>query len=192
MSAAAAQLLTTLEANSFTHNDHILDTHVVTEEIEFALKALKLGRSKGTDGLKAEHLIYRGTSLMLWLQKIFNSIITLEEIPNFLKKGIIVPVYKGRGKDPLSPISYHGITLSSKTFEIVLLERMSPILEETGFPDMNQTAFQKVSAIFSTQEVLLKIMFIRGIVLSCVCMTLKRHLTLWSSQFFSLTYILLA
>ena len=34
-----------------------------------------------------------------------------------------------------------------------------PILEETGFPDMNQTAFQKgiscADAIFSTQEVLL-------------------------------------
>ena len=134
--SAAAQPLMTLEANAFTHNDHILDTHVVTEEIEFALKALKLGRSKGTDGLKAEHLIYGGTSLILWLQKIFNSIVTLEEIPNCLKEGIIVPVYKGRGKDPLSPSSYRGVTLSSvisKTFEIVLLKRMSPILEETGF-----------------------------------------------------------
>ena len=48
--SAAAQPLMTLVANSFTHNDHILDTLVVTEEIEFALKALKLGRSKGTVG----------------------------------------------------------------------------------------------------------------------------------------------
>ena len=60
------------------------------------------------------------------------------------KEGIIVPVYKGRGKDPLSSSGYHSITLFSvisKTFEIVLLKRMSPILEETGFPDMNQTGF---------------------------------------------------
>ena len=99
----------TLEANSFTHNNHILDTRVVTEEIEF--KALKLGRSKGTDGLKAEHLIYGGTSLILWLQKIFNSIITLEEIPDCLKEGIIVPVYKGRGKDPLSPSIATAVSL---------------------------------------------------------------------------------
>ena len=55
-----------------------------------------------------------------------------------------------------------GITMSSviaKTLEIVLLnKRMSPILDEIGFPDMNQTAFQKgiscSDAIFSTQEVL--------------------------------------
>ena len=46
----------------------------------------------------------------------------------------------------------------AKTLEIVLLKRMSPILDEIGFPDMNQTAFQKgiscSDAIFSTQEVL--------------------------------------
>ena len=58
--------------------------------------------------------------------------------------------------------SYRGITLSSviaKTFEIVILNRMSPVLDRLGFPDINQTAFQKgiscADAIFSTQEVLL-------------------------------------
>ena len=58
--------------------------------------------------------------------------------------------------------SYRGITLSSviaKAFEIVILNRMSPVLDRLGFPDINQTAFQKgiscADAIFSTQEVLL-------------------------------------
>ena len=59
-------------------------------------------------------------------------------------------------------MSYHGITLSSviaKTFEVVILKRMSPNLDERGFPDINQIAFQRGiscnDAIFSTQEVLL-------------------------------------
>ena len=32
----------------------------------------KLGRSKGADGLRAEHLVYGGPALTLWLKKIFN------------------------------------------------------------------------------------------------------------------------
>ena len=99
---------------------------------------------------------------MLWLMKIFNAIISLEEVPTCFKEGVIIPVYKGRGKDPLLASSYRGITLSSimaKSLEIVILKRMSPFLDEIGFPDVNQTAYQKgvscTDAIFSTQEVLL-------------------------------------
>ena len=47
----------------------------------------------------------------------------------------------------------------AKTLEIIILNRRSPILDEIGFPDINQTAYQKgtscADAIFSTQEVLL-------------------------------------
>ena len=99
---------------------------------------------------------------MLWLMKIFIAIISLEEVPTCFKEGVIIPVYKGRGKDPLLASSYQGITLSSimaKTLEIVILKRMSPFLGEIGFPDVNQRAYQKgvscTDAIFSTQEVLL-------------------------------------
>ena len=93
------------------------------------------------------------------VDKIFNAIISLESVPSCLTEGIVVPVYKGKGKDPLSPSSYHGITLSSviaKTLEVIILKRMSPILDATGFPDMNQTGFQKgiscADATFSTQR----------------------------------------
>ena len=47
----------------------------------------------------------------------------------------------------------------AKTLEIVMLNRMSTLLDEIGFPDINQTAYQKgiscADAIFRTQEVLL-------------------------------------
>ena len=94
-------------------------------------------------------------------KQIFNAIVSLEEILSF-KEGIVIPIYKGKGKDPLLTSSYRGITLSSimaKTLELVILNRMSPTLDEIGFPDINQTAYQKgiscADAVFSTQEVLL-------------------------------------
>ena len=151
-----------LEAKSLLNDDQILDTSITLEEIEAAVNTLKLGHSKGADGLNSEHLLYGGPTLMLWLMKIFNAIISLEEVPTCFKEGVIIPVYKGRGKDPLLASSYRGITLSSimaKSLEIVILKRMSPFLDEIGFPDVNQTAYQKgvscTDAIFSTQEVLL-------------------------------------
>ena len=66
-----------------------------------------------------------------------------------------------KGKDPLLVSSYRGITLSSvlsKVLEIILLQRLSSPLEEQGFPDQLQTAYQKgvscMDAIFATQETL--------------------------------------
>ena len=66
-----------------------------------------------------------------------------------------------QGKDPLLVTSYHGITLSSvlsKVLELLLLQRLSSLLDEQGFPDQLQTAYQKgvscIDAIFATQETL--------------------------------------
>ena len=92
---------------------------------------------------------------------IFNRLLTLEELPDCLKVGLVVPIYKRQGKDPLLVSSYRGITLSSvlsKVLEIILLQRLSSPLEKQGFPDQLQTAYQKgvscMDAIFATQETL--------------------------------------
>ena len=122
--SSAAKSLSSLAADYFTNDDQILDVEVTADEVESALLFLKLGRSKGTDGLNAEHLLYGGKTVVLWLRKIFNSIISLEEIPHCFKEGIIIPVYKGKGKNPLHPMNYRGITLSSiiaKTFQVSVL-----------------------------------------------------------------------
>ena len=86
----------------------------------------------------------------------------LEEVPDCLKEGLVIPVYKKQGKDHLLPSSYLGITLLSvvsKLLEIILVQQLSPLLEEQGFPDQLQTAYQKgiscMDAIFATQETLL-------------------------------------
>ena len=93
----------------------------------------------------------------------FTAIVSLEAIPPSFKMGVIVPVYKGKGRDPLDPNSYRGITLTSvlsKCLEKIVLQRMEIPLKEAGFPHSSQTAYQRsvscADAIFSTQEALLK------------------------------------
>ena len=102
-----------------------------------------------------------GEMLKVWLQKVYNRILTLEEFPDCFKEGIVVPIYKRQGKDPLLVNSYRGITISSilsKVLEIILLQRLSPILNDSAFPDQLQTAYQKgitrIDATFTTQETL--------------------------------------
>ena len=73
---------------------------------------------------------------------------------------------QGKGKDPLVPASYRGITLTSviaKSFEILLLDRMLPILIDRNIPQLTQRAYQRgvscADATFTCQETISK--FIR-------------------------------
>ena len=125
-------------------DENIVDSDICVDEIESALKVLKLGKSCGIDCLDPEHIVFGGEIMKIWLKKIFNSILHFEQLPACLKEGIVVPIYKGRGKDPLLVSSYRGITLSSvitKLFEVIILRRLSPCLEDAGFPDISQTAY---------------------------------------------------
>ena len=116
------------------------------EEVETCLKRLKCNKACGIDGLKPEHLKYGGQLLTLWLKQIFCAFSQFEQVPPSLLTGVICPIYKGRGKDPLSCHSYRGITLTSvlmKVFEYAILNRLQPVLQENGHPSLTQTAYQK-------------------------------------------------
>ena len=49
-----------LEVSSFLNCENILDSEIDLEEIECALKALKLGKSGGIDSLDPEHMFWWG------------------------------------------------------------------------------------------------------------------------------------
>ena len=147
--------------NSFNNEDCLLDVPFVSEEVDSVLKKLKLGKAAGHDGVQAEHLKYGGPILRDWILQICNAITELEHVPDFLKTGIITPLYKGGGKDPLDTHSYRGITLTSvlaKVLESLILTRLQCHFSEKGIPHLNQTAYRKgvscAEAIFSTLEVL--------------------------------------
>ena len=157
--------ISNLHAQSLQKDDEelLLDVPFSLEQLEAALKRLKAGKSGGHDGLVPEHLKHGGVVLRTWLLQVYNAIIELEAIPSTLKLGIITPVYKGGGKDPLSSDSYRGITLTpviAKLLETLLVERLSWLMMERGLPHLNQTGYRKKvscqEAIFATLETIMQ------------------------------------
>ena len=144
---------------SLSEYDDILDTDIEGEEVEVAIRHLKRNRAGGPDALSPEHLKYIGPIFRNWLCQIYNHICHLERIPQCFKRGIVIPAYKGKGRDPLLKKSYRGITLTSvlaNVLELVLMERISPLLADAGVPQISQTAYKKgvscQDSIFSSQE----------------------------------------
>ena len=76
----------------------------------------------------------------------FAHICQLEQIPEYFKRGIIIPAFKGKGRDPLLKKNYRGVTLTSvlaKALEIAIMQRLEPILDDAGIPQTTQTAYRK-------------------------------------------------
>ena len=114
--------------------------------MDFAIRRLKKNRAGGADDSSPEHLKFSGTVFRKWLCYIFNCICQLEHISQCFKDGIIIPVFKGKGKDPLLTKNYRGVTLTSvlaKVFEIILSQRITPVLEAAGIPQVTQTAYRE-------------------------------------------------
>ena len=147
-------VISSYRSTSFDHEDCVFDYDITTEEIQGAIKLLRKGKACGSDNVLPEHIIYGGNYLELWLKKIFNEIITFECIQSSLKESTFVPIYKGKGRDPLITKNYRGISLSSVISKRIILLRIVPILEECGVPHRTQTAYQKgVSCSDATEAV---------------------------------------
>ena len=87
--AEAAKKLPELEFLSRMNSDQVLDDEIDVEEIEGAVERIERGKSAGRDNICAEHLLYGGELLKVWLKQVFNTIISFEEIPNCLKTSLI-------------------------------------------------------------------------------------------------------
>ena len=127
-----------------------------------AIRRLKSNKSAGPDGLLAEHLKFAGwENIIIWLRNVMNGIVELEMIPDFMKKGSVVPVYKGGSKDPMRMDNYRGITIApvlSKVLEFLILGRLQDAIQMPGMPHINQTAYKKktscADAIFASLEMI--------------------------------------
>ena len=151
----------TLMLNSLNYEDYLLDVPFVSEEVDGVLKRLMLGKATGHNGIQTEHLKYGGPMLQDRILQVCNAIVDVESIPNSLKTGIITPVYKGCGKDPLDTNTYRGVTLTSvlaKVLETLTLMWMQCHFSERKIPHLNLIAYRKdvscAEAICSTMEVI--------------------------------------
>ena len=64
------------------------------EEVARVVARLKGRKPQGPDGLMAEHLKGGRNAVVIWLLRILNAVVELEVVPDVLKEGFIVPVYK--------------------------------------------------------------------------------------------------
>lgn len=132
---------------------------ISTNDILAVFNKLKRRKAPGPDLVTYEHLIFGGDFLNLCLIKLFNAIVYIGKIPEFWKRGFIVPLYKGGDKPKTSCNSYRPVALLScflKVFENVINSRISEFVIDRHFPCGQQQGFQKhlgcLTASFNMQE----------------------------------------
>ncbi len=100
------QKMDTLASESVSNEEYVLDVPFSDEEVAMAVWKLKGRKAVGPDSLIGEHLKEGRQPIVVWLRNILNSVVELEVVPGAMKSGVVVPVYKGGGKDPLKVDSY--------------------------------------------------------------------------------------
>ena len=124
--------------------DEQLGSYITVELIDSLLKKCKKSKAPGFDKVAYEHLIYGGAIIRQLLVKLFTAMLRMSHIPDDMKKGIIITLYKGGNKIRTDPNSYRAITLSSvfvRLYESVLLHKLD--LDGTLTFSKLQCGFQK-------------------------------------------------
>ena len=115
-------------------------------ELERAVGSLPRKKSPGHDFILNEHLIHGGESVKKLLLLLFNSVAQNACVPDDWQTSIIIPIFKGKGKEKSDPSSNRPISLIpviSKLFEKVILNRITRFLKTTSvnFPNPQQQGF---------------------------------------------------
>ena len=120
-----------------------LDSIITIDELENALKKLKMNKSSGLDNILNVFLVFGGSQLKCVLLKLFNVILETGIFPAVWASGEIVPVFKSG--DPNIPSNYRGITLVSclgKLFTNIINVRLNEWAEENNIYSETQYGFR--------------------------------------------------
>ena len=126
-------------------DDFSRDT-ITAVEIQKGINTLNSGKTPGLDGVTKEHLVYAGNKMVEILVVLFNWIVLVEYIPLNFRRGVQIPLYKGKNTPIVEVNNYRGITLLStlnKLFEIVIWKRLEKWWSESGVLSRLQGACRK-------------------------------------------------
>ena len=122
-------------------------------EVEKGINLLNAGKAPGDDSITREHIKNAGPSMVKIITLLFNWIVTTEFIPTNFRKGIQVPLYKGKNTSTMEVNNYRGITLLSvfnKLFEVVIWKRLERWWTDSGVLTQLQGSCRKgVSCVHS-------------------------------------------
>ena len=146
-----------MERDSYNRRDDVTVKSISNGELSKAPRQLKNRKAPGSDGITNEHLKNIGPITKRAILLLFNSMIWLEHVPSEYKKGVIIPIPKGGGKDASIKDNNRGITLLScvyKLFESILLTRLDGWLRDRGVIHELQGAFQEKCSCQHTSTIL--------------------------------------
>ena len=134
----------------FWNNENTIDDFTresfTKKEVKTAIDKLNVGKAPGHDGIMKEQILACGDKLIDILFMCFKWILILEYIPENFRRGIQIPLYKGKNASALDPNNYRGITLLStfnKVFEILLWSRLEEWWCENQVVSATQGACKK-------------------------------------------------
>ena len=93
-----------------------------------------------------ERVIFAGLHLWILMQDLYQTFFESFMIPESLKSGIILPLFKGKGAKANNKDNYRGITLFPtlcKIYEMILLNRLDNFAAHKGFFSEMQFGFQE-------------------------------------------------
>ena len=100
-----------------------LEQPFTIDEVKKVMGNLNSGKTPGHDGVTSEHIKKTILNMAEVLSVILSACVKKEYIPHNLRRGIQVPLYKGKNTFPLELDNYRGKTLLStfhKMFEALV------------------------------------------------------------------------
>ena len=134
------------EYNKGTDDSIFLANPFNTREVQKAVDKLHKKKACGFDGISAEHVKYGGNLLIITITMIFNLICRMEYVPVNFRRGIQIPLFKGKNLCSTDTNSYRGISLLStfnKIYEMLIWTRLESWWSETEVVSRFQGACRK-------------------------------------------------
>ena len=130
---------------AFCLSKEALNSPISENEINAAIKLLKLIKSGGIYEILNEYIITTKNIFMLTYKILFNIILDNRIVPSDWTKGNIIPIYKNKGSKN-DPANYRPITLLScigKVFTSIFNSRLTKFLEVNVILNETQSGFRK-------------------------------------------------